>query len=1150
MKKRGLAGILAAAICSVALMVVGFAEPAYAQGRALACVEQSGFARTATLSEVGTSLDGFTWESLMDVSNETLDASGLASSDSSVIPGMRAFSVSGGAVIVEVHSDTLSTEELVAQLASRPGVLFAEADRMFTAGEVWGAEYASSAVSKAANLPQDIVDPKQSYTGFQWFLKNEGLWASGVKDGVAGPDVSLPLSLPLLTSARIAVLDSGVSSTNPSLKDRIGVLREYPKFKEETGCSDYGYNASAAVGESLGDSEDYVGHGTHVAGIAAAGGAVGTSGVSGQAPVEVVPVRVCDVEGNVQTSSIVRGINWLVKANIEAQVGIKAVNISIGGSPITKSELLALRSAMDAGIIPVYGSANDNADMDAKEGPVSIDTVPGMLAVNALDAAGNKAAYSNYGQKNTDLFAPGSSIFSTLRDVDASFNPYAAAANTRASGDGMRSFVYESFEGAVGNNNPDPSINGLTLRTATFDAEGKPVPGQQLGEESMTSDQWFWGKRSLAVVDDDGDGRIALLSDPVDLTQFGADASKQLYTGVSAFANGGMGGVSIQYRLSDGTFSTAAAATVNANASQWRASSSSVPAEVDLKQFQLLITIAPSMLSVSTSLETVTEEDPLTVYLDCIGVGVGRERYGVQGGTSMAAPCVTGTLGLLASAYPNESALELSARILGGTDWDDELDTRCSTGGRLNVDTALNNPNPALQQLHAEGGKALLQGWFFGEGDQITVAGNPVLKSEWKTDKEGMVSVTFTVPEGVSNGVNEVVVEAADGRKGRAFFDFAAVKKPSGFVDLPIPDAVELVDARLTVAGDTVLLLTSASPLATWPSLHRFDIKQNVWSGSQDIPLMDPLKNYDPSEISWGEPAVHQGRLYAVLSRMDASLAVTTWLASYDPATGAWSCTDALGDALMEKSLVSWKGKLCAVGGSSGFMKPALDTVTAVDPATGAQELIGHLPLAANTPTVRSCGEDLIVIVGMPNPSVTQNDTKDGVYVTNLTDSVRYAFPTDTVPVVGTLPVYVPVHEGLMMVGLKKAGEQQSDTAILDKETGTWTWTEKVCSTVAPFGLASAQQGDKAYIWGYSGGAPDFYFFRSTDVHDANPDPALDPTSDPEVTPIPSALAKAGDGSFCAVMIMFILLTASFAALLVARSFGTSRQCDKKGDAQ
>lgn len=1119
MKRGRLAAALAAVLCSV-VAVVGFAEPAYAQGRALACVEQPGFARTASASGVGASLEGFAWESLMEVSSETLESSGLAPLDSPDSPALRTFALPSGALLVEVSSDTLSTEELVSQLAARPGVLFAEPDLSFTAEEVWGPEFAVDTSSQVAAPSNDIIEPKQSYTGFQWFLKNKGLWASGMREGVVGADVSLPPTLPSLTQTRIAILDSGVSSVNPSLKDRMGVLAGFPQLKEETGCGDYGYNASAAPGEPLGDSEDYVGHGTHVAGIAAAGGSVGTAGISGQAPVDIIPVRVCDSAGNVQTSSIVRGLNWLAKVNRQApQLGIRAVNISIGGSPITKSELLALRAAMDVGIIPVYGSGNDNANMDTKEGPVSFDTVPGLLAVNALDAAGNKAAYSNYGQQSTDLFAPGSTIFSTLRNADATFNPSIAAVNTRAGSDGIRAYVYESFEGAASASNPDPSIEGFTFKLATLDEAGKPVVGQALGEESITSSEWFFGKRSLAVSDSDGDGSIALLSDPVDLTALGADAGKQLHVGISAFASGGMNTVSVQYRLADGTFSQKPLTpTVNINASQWRAASSSVPTNANLKQFQMLITIAPPLFAVTNSADLpTTEKGSFTAYLDSVGVGVGRECYGVQGGTSMAAPCVTGTLGLLASAYPEESALKLSARILGGTEPDSNLDKLCTTGGRLSVDTALNNPNPALQQLQAEGGKARLQGWFFDQAAEITVAGYPVAVSVWSTDDEGMVSVTFTVPEGVSNGVSAVVVKAADGREGRAFFDFGTIARPSGYVDLPVPADVEILDAKLAATADAVFLLASSSPDEMWPSLYRFDKAQGVWSNAQTIPVMDALKGVDSAAVSWGQPVAHQGRLYVVLSVLNNTLTTTTWLASYDPASGVWSSTAALGSELMEKTLVSWKGKLCAVGGSTGFMKPALDTVTSVDPITGTQELMGHLPLAANTPTVKSCGDNLLVIVGMPNSSAPSNDSKDGVYVTNLTDSVHYAFPVDTEPVVSTVPVYVPVREGLMMIGLKEAGERQSDTALLDTKTGVWMWTEKTCSTAAPFGMAATQQGDAAYVWGYSGGDPNFYFFRSTQIQDANPDPAPVPGPAPQPTHSPgrevATLAPTGDSA-------------------------------------
>lgn len=68
--------------------------------------------------------------------------------------------------------------------------------------------------------------------------------------------------------------------------------------------------------------------------------------------------------------------------------------------------------------------------------------------------------------------------------------------------------------------------------------------------------------------------------------------------------------------------------------------------------------------------------------------------YDFHGGTSMAAPFVTGAVALCAAKYPNESAEQRVARILGNVDPVWSLTGKCTTGGRLNMYKALEGTPP------------------------------------------------------------------------------------------------------------------------------------------------------------------------------------------------------------------------------------------------------------------------------------------------------------------------------------------------------------------------------------------------------------------------------------------------------------------------
>ncbi len=64
---------------------------------------------------------------------------------------------------------------------------------------------------------------------------------------------------------------------------------------------------------------------------------------------------------------------------------------------------------------------------------------------------------------------------------------------------------------------------------------------------------------------------------------------------------------------------------------------------------------------------------------------VPQDTYDYKDGTSMAVPHVTGTVALMTSEYPKETALQRKARILSGVDKITTLNGKILTGGRLNL---------------------------------------------------------------------------------------------------------------------------------------------------------------------------------------------------------------------------------------------------------------------------------------------------------------------------------------------------------------------------------------------------------------------------------------------------------------------------------
>ncbi len=178
----------------------------------------------------------------------------------------------------------------------------------------------------------------------------------------------------------VAVVDSGISPTHPDLAARL-----VP-----------GVN----ITDDGGDTSDVIGHGTHVAGIIAAEGnnAIGTVGVA--MDVRIMPVRVVDVDGQLNVSNVIAGIYWAVDN------GADVINLSFGSEQYVQAEHDAVRFAVAQGVIVVAAAGNV---VDQISWPASYDEA---ISVGALDSAGMPSDFSSQVSR-VDLAAPGERIFTT-----------------------------------------------------------------------------------------------------------------------------------------------------------------------------------------------------------------------------------------------------------------------------------------------------------------------------------------------------------------------------------------------------------------------------------------------------------------------------------------------------------------------------------------------------------------------------------------------------------------------------------------------------------------------------------------------------------------------------------------------------------------
>jgi thermitase len=239
-----------------------------------------------------------------------------------------------------------SEAAFVQAFQARPEVEFAELDRIVAPAEV---------------IPNDLW-----YAGGEWHL----------------PKISAPTAWSMTTGSSnivIAILDTGVDGNHEDLAGNM-----------VAGWNIYNNNS---------DTADVNGHGTNVAGAAAAlsNNSLGVASVCWNC--KIMPVRISESTGYATYSNIASGLNWA------ADHGARVANISyiVSDSSTVTSGAQYFQGkggvvAVSAGNYSTFDSAGDN---------------PYVLTVSATDINDVHSDFSNYGN-NVDLAAP-EGVYTTTR---------------------------------------------------------------------------------------------------------------------------------------------------------------------------------------------------------------------------------------------------------------------------------------------------------------------------------------------------------------------------------------------------------------------------------------------------------------------------------------------------------------------------------------------------------------------------------------------------------------------------------------------------------------------------------------------------------------------------------------------------------------
>ncbi|HEY0972698.1 MAG TPA: S8 family serine peptidase [Gemmatimonadales bacterium] len=278
---------------------------------------------------------------------------------------------------------------VAAALAGMPGVEFAEPDYLLAV---------DPCETGLCETPND------GFFGYKWDLHNDGTINNSIGTvlGITGRvdadidwlEMYQSLGTSFGGSATIGIIDTGIRDSHQDLVGRVVAARNF------------------AIGYPETLTEDRDGHGTHVAGIAAArtNNGLGVAGVAYSPNIRLISAKSCELylfpDGVVRTacptSSTADAVVWAVDN------GADVLNLSLGGDPAATAgsalQKAALAYARANDVLPFCATGNDNFP-----GIAFPARFPECVAVGATNWSDERASYSNFGAE-IDLSAPGGDL--------------------------------------------------------------------------------------------------------------------------------------------------------------------------------------------------------------------------------------------------------------------------------------------------------------------------------------------------------------------------------------------------------------------------------------------------------------------------------------------------------------------------------------------------------------------------------------------------------------------------------------------------------------------------------------------------------------------------------------------------------------------
>lgn len=1036
------------------------------------------------------------------------------------VPAARSRSAAPADRVVLIESAAISTEELLRSLADVPGVLLAEPDYLCHLEEppaaaasvpvpVPAAASAARSAPAAARTQAATDDPLLER---QWHLASAGdlPGAANVRElwdrvGIPGRE---------LREAVVAVIDSGVDYTHPDLA---GAMWENPGTDGLPGR--YGYDFV----DQDPDPMDEGFHGTHVAGIIAAGvdNAIGGAGVAPNA--KIMALRVVG-DGGVSTSAAI-GANGYVKRAAQSGVRVVAANNSWGGEMAST----LLNSVIDdlyrsEGVVSFCSSGNAASDLDLSlVTPASLPS-EGIIAVNAVDDQGVLADFSNWGAAGTDLAAPGVDILSTVPS---------ASMGIAAPEIGDTIVAKEGFES-------DPGLFSLaTGGTATARAE--LVEGEGAGAEpSGRSVRW--------TIEDAHEGQVAEL-----VFSAAPGAAAQALAPGKTFDD-------VRYlaldakmvdssRSGSGCFPRVYAASVDKERpwieitpedlffvpyGRW-----GTPAAPLSDEQRRMVDWDNLSFKLVCTLIAFDEGQTLEIGIDNVSL-VEASPYGIYPGTSLSTPVVTGAYALIAGLFPDEGCDGWRARILGGVARSEGLSGTCTTDGALDIVRAVSDPYPVVDALEAASDGSLsatVRGSWFGSGGRVLLDGEELAVSSW-----GPREIEVVLPASLSSQKRFVQVERSDGQTGRRSVLVATGEERALYESLPVPPLDEL---GLRAASQTYpwRLAAAGGRLYATADLERVD-------GTGFFGLLA----FDPLGRTWAVDETVAGAVqseFLMASHNDILYVLETdpfRLHRYDPAARTLfdpvDCDAALralgyGGSFAGGASLACDGRFLWIAGNADEGGGALAQAARVDVETGQVTGLPPLEHARCAPATCVVGGEVLAAAG--DEGWVAGNLVGGIERLQGDAWATVPLPPQIAPhqsgsaALAVLPAGATIagisapYERMLLAGLTTADLSGGDTYVYDPVADAWQAVPERLSATKLSLLGGAVLGDAFYVLGADIATQQTVFRRLPF--------ALAPGGGEGggQAPAPSALAPTGDPAAATALVLALAAAAAAAACACKR---------------